>query len=68
MKLRNLFLAFACLLVFIAFGVLFFRTWVVQKPFGIILFVADGLTTNALTAARLYQGGADQKLTIESFC
>ena len=67
MKLRNLLLALVCLLVFIAFGVVFFRTWVEQKPFGIILFVADGLSPNSLTAARLYQGGADHKLGIESF-
>ena len=67
MKLRNQLLALACLLVFIGFGFLFYRNWVVQKPFGIILFVTDGLSTNSLTAARLYQGGANARLTIESF-
>lgn len=67
MKLRNQLLALGCLLVFIAFGVLFFRTWVVQKPFGIILFISDGLSTNTLTAARLYHGGAQQRLALESF-
>jgi alkaline phosphatase len=67
MKLRNQLLALVCLLVFIAFGFVFFRTWVVQKPFGVILFVSDGLTTNTLTAARLYQGGAQHKLALESF-
>ena len=67
MKLRNLLLALACLLIFIALGVFFYRNWVEQKPFGIILFVTDGLSTNSLTAARLYQGGADARLNVESF-
>jgi alkaline phosphatase len=67
MKLRNQLLALVCLLVFIAFGFIFFRTWVVQKPFGVILFISDGLTTNTLTATRLYQGGAQHQLALESF-
>ncbi|MCX6968171.1 MAG: alkaline phosphatase [Verrucomicrobia bacterium] len=67
MKIRNQLLALFCLLVFIGFGFLFYTSWVVQKPFGIILFVTDGLSTNALTAARLYQGGADSRLSVESF-
>ena len=67
MKLRNQLLALACLLVFIGFGFLFYMNWVVQKPFGIILFVTDGLSTNSLTAARLYQGGANGRLNIEAF-
>ena len=66
MKLRNQLLALFCLLVFIAFGFVFYMNWVVQKPFGIILFVTDGLSTNSLTAARLYQGGANERLTVES--
>lgn len=65
MKLRNQLLALFCFLVFIAFGVLFFRTWVVQKPFGVIVFLSDGLSTNTLTAARIYEGGADQRLNVE---
>lgn len=68
MKLRNQLLALFCLLVFIGFGVLFFKTWVVKKrPFGVILFVTDGLSTNTLTPTRLYQGGADGRLNVESF-
>jgi alkaline phosphatase len=66
MKLRNQLLALFCLLVFIALGVLYFRTWAVQKPFGIILFIGDGLVTGNLTAAKLYEGGADHRLTIET--
>ena len=65
MKTRNQLLALACLLTFIAFGFLYFRTWVVQKPFGIILFVSDGLSGNNLAAARLYEGGADHRLNVE---
>ena len=43
MNLRNQLLALFCLVAFIAAGVLFFRTWVVQrKPPGVILFVGDG--------------------------
>jgi alkaline phosphatase len=67
MNLRNQLLALFCLLVFIAAGVLFFHTWVVQKPFGVILFVGDGLVTGNLTAARLYDGGADHHLTMDTF-
>ena len=67
MKLRNQLLALACLLVFAAAGWLYVRTWVVQKPFGIILFVSDGLVTRHLTAARLYEGGADHRLALEAF-
>ena len=65
MKLRNQLLALVCLLAFITFGFFYFRTWVVQKPFGIILFVSDGLVENNLAAARLYEGGADHRLNIE---
>jgi alkaline phosphatase len=67
MKLRNHLLALFCLLVFIFGGVLYFRAWVVQKPFGIILFVCDGMTTNSVVAARLYSGGAVQRLALERF-
>jgi alkaline phosphatase len=67
MKLRNQLLALACLLVFAAFGFLYVRTWVVPKTFGIILFVSDGMVSRHLTAARLYEGGADYHLAVESF-
>jgi alkaline phosphatase len=66
MKLRNQLLALFCLLMFAVFGWLYVRTWVVQKPFGIILFVSDGMIARHLTAARLYEGGAEHRLTIES--
>jgi len=67
MKLRNQLLALACLLVFFGAGYLYVRTWVVQKPFGIILFLSDGMVSRQLTAARLYEGGADHQLGLESF-
>ncbi|MGA3172118.1 MAG: alkaline phosphatase [Chthoniobacteraceae bacterium] len=67
MNLRNQLLALFLLLVFLAAGVLFFHTWVVQKPFGIILFVGDGLATGNLTAARMYDVGADHHLTMDTF-
>ncbi len=66
MKLRNQLLALFCLLVFLGVGFLYFHEWVRQKPFGIILFLGDGLVAGNLTAARLYEGGADHKLTLES--
>jgi alkaline phosphatase len=66
MKWRNQILALLCLLIFVAFGVLYFRNWVVQKPFGIVLFVGEGLTPDRLAATRLYAGGATTRLAIES--
>ena len=67
MKLRNQLLALCCLLGFAAAGWLYVRTWVVQKPFGVILFVSDGLVARHVTAARLYENGAGHRLTLESF-
>jgi len=67
MKLRNQLLALFLVLAFVAAGVVFFHTWVVQKPFGLILFVGDGLVTGNLTAARLYDVGADHRLTMDGF-
>ena len=67
MKWRNQLLALFCLALFVAFGVLYFRHWVVQKPFGIILFVGEGLTPDRIAATRLYTGGANVHLAIESF-
>jgi alkaline phosphatase len=64
-KIRNRFIALACFLVFIGVGVLFYSNWVVQKPFAIILFLTDNLTTSTLTAARIYQNGADSRLNLE---
>jgi alkaline phosphatase len=65
-KLRNQLLALFCLAVFFAFGVFYFRYWVVQKPFGIILFVGEGLSADRLAVTRIYAGGADKPLTMDS--
>src|SRR5688572_11019231 len=67
MKLRNQLLALVCLLGFCALGYWYVQAWVVQKPFGIILFVSDGMVARHLTIARMYRGGSDSDLTIESF-
>lgn len=67
MKLRNQLLALFCLLIFVALGVLYFQVWVVQKHFGIVVFVSDGMVSRHLTLARLYEGGADHQLALDSF-
>jgi alkaline phosphatase len=66
MKWRNQLLALFCLALFIGFGVLYFRHWVVQRTFGIVLFVGEGLTPDRIAATRLYTGGANAHLAIES--
>ncbi len=66
MKRRNLLLAFALIGLFLAAGRFYFRSYVRQKPFAIILFVSEGLTPSKLAAARQYAGGADYRLAIES--
>src|SRR5438105_5412305 len=67
MKWRNQILALVCLVAFVGIVVLFFQNWVVQKPFGIILFVGEGLTAQRIAAARVYDGGSDGRLEIDSF-
>ncbi len=66
MKWRNQILALFCLAIFIGFGVLYFRHWVVQKPFGIVLFIGEGLTPDRIAATRAYAGGATTRLALES--
>jgi alkaline phosphatase len=66
MKWRNRLLALLCLAAFAGFGILYFQHWVVQKPFGIILFIGEGLTPGRLAATRAYVGGADSRLAIDS--
>ncbi|MFI0347513.1 MAG: alkaline phosphatase [Chthoniobacterales bacterium] len=67
MKLRNRLIALICFLLFVAIGTTYFFNEVIKKPFSIILFVGDGMSSGVLTATRLYQGGADQRLTMEEF-
>lgn len=66
MKWRNQILALLCLTIFLALGVLYFRHWVVQKPFAIVLFIGEGLTPDRIAATRLYAGGANARLALES--
>jgi alkaline phosphatase len=66
MKWRNQLLALSCLVAFAAFGVFYFRYWVVQKPFGIILFIGEGLAPERLAATRVYAAGADGLLALDS--
>lgn len=66
MKWRNQLLALFCLIAFGAGGVFYFRHWVVQKPFGIILFIGEGLTPGRLAATRVYAAGADTRLALDS--
>lgn len=65
-KWRNQLLALFCLVLFAAFGVFYFRYWVVQKPFGIILFIGEGLSPARLAPARAYAGGVDVPLALDS--
>jgi alkaline phosphatase len=64
-KLRNRFIALFCLLAFVGAGFLFYTNWVVQRPFAIILFVGDGLTTGMVAPARIYNDGAQNRLDLE---
>jgi alkaline phosphatase len=66
MKWRNQLLALFCLVLFAAFGVFYFQHWVVQKPFGIILFVGEGLASSRMAATRVFAGGADVPLSLDS--
>ena len=63
---RNQLLALFCLLAFAALGVLYFQHWVVQKPFGIVLLIGEGLSPARLAAARAYAAGADTPLALDS--
>lgn len=64
-KLRNRFIALFCLLAFVGAGFLFYTNWVVQRPFAIILFIGDGLTTGMVAPARIYNDGAQNRLELE---
>src|SRR5881397_1740506 len=65
MKWRNQLLALFCLLVFAGLGVLYFQHWVIRKPFGIILFVGEGLSPSRLAPTRAY-AGASTRLSLDS--
>jgi alkaline phosphatase len=65
-KWRNQLLALLCLLAFAGLGVLYFQHWVIRKPFGIILFVGEGLSPARLAPTRAYAGGAGSRLNVDS--
>jgi len=65
-KWRNQLLALLLLVAFAGVGVIYFQHWVVQKPFGIILFIGEGLSPGRLAATRIYAGGADTHLALDS--
>ena len=66
MKWRNQLLALVCLLAFAGLGVIYFQHWVIRKPFGIILFVGEGLSPARLAPTRTYAGGAGTRLNVDS--
>jgi alkaline phosphatase len=65
MKWRNQLLALVCLLAFGALGVVYFQHWVIRKPFGIILFVGEGLSPARLAPTRTYAAGAGTRLNMD---
>ena len=67
MKIRNRLIALSCFLLFVAIGATYFWKSGSQQPFAIILFVGDGMSPSTLTATRLYDGGADDRLALEEF-
>jgi alkaline phosphatase len=65
MKWRNQLLALLCLAVFAGLGVLYFQHWVVQKPFGIILIIGEGLAPERIALTRVFVGGSDTRLALD---
>src|SRR4029079_270432 len=66
MKWRNQLLAFVCLLAFAGVGVIYFQHWGIRKPFGIILFVGEGLSPARLAPTRTFAAGAGTRLNMDS--
>lgn len=66
MKWRNQLLALLCLIAFAGLGVLYFQHWVVQRSFGIILIIGEGLGPERIALTRSYLGGADARLNVDS--
>ena len=66
MKWRNQLLALVCLLAFAGVGVIYFQHWVIRKPFGIILFVGEGLSPARMAPTRTYAAGAGTRLNMDS--
>src|SRR6476646_1654344 len=66
MKWRNQLLALVCLFAFAGVGVIYFQHWVIRNPFGIILFVGEGLSPARLAPTRIYAAGAGTRLNMDS--
>lgn len=66
MKLRNKILALICVLLFAGFGFFFYKNWVEQKPFGIVLILSDSLDSRTFAAARQFENGATNRLAMEA--
>ena len=66
-QLRNKVIFLAVIFAFVAFGVVIYREWIVQKPFAVILFVSENLSPSQVSAARLFAGGTDHRLNMETF-
>jgi alkaline phosphatase len=65
-KWRNQLLALLCLVAFAGLGVLYFQHWVVQRPFGLVLLIGEGLGTERVAMTRVYLGGADGRLALDN--
>src|SRR5204863_8178908 len=65
MKWRNQLLALVCLVAFGALGVVYFQHWVIRKPFGIILFVGEGLSPGRLVTTRAYAAVDGTRLNMD---
>ncbi len=65
-KWRNQLLALLCLLAFAGLGVLYFQHWVVQRSFGIIFIIGEGLGPERIALTRGFLGGADAHLTLDT--
>ena len=65
-RIRNKIIFLTCLFAFAGLGFVLYREWVVQKPFAIVLIIAENFSPSQLSAARLFQGGADFRFRMES--
>lgn len=66
MKLRNRLIALACLIVFLTPVAVYLLASSQKKPFAVILFLGDGMSPSVLTASRLFAGGGNGRLEMES--
>lgn len=65
-RIRNKIIFLTCLFAFAGLGFVLYREWVVQKPFAVILVIAENFSPSQLSAARLFQGGAAFRFRMES--